>query len=110
MLKPINKSEIPDYRGKNKSEMRKFAAEAVREFMEKAETGDVFEVTGAPNPKGWGEVALADKLIYAINAESAHVDRNGEVKPFRRKGRVFIERRETFEQRKARLEREGGWK
>ena len=110
MLKPIDKSEIPDYRSKEKSELRKFAAKTVEEFMGTAKTGDVFEVTGAPNPKGWSEVALADKLVYAINAESMHVDKKGEVKPFRRKGRVFIERRETFEQRKARLEREGRWK
>ena len=87
--------DIPDYCAKEKSAIRKFALEALREFGGCAEVGDVMEVTGFPVVSK-DPIKNADKMMQALSQEMRNVECK-EIKRFRRKGRVFLERREPWE-------------
>lgn len=112
MLKPIDKSEIPGYRGKGNTALRRFADETAAEFVATSKLGDFAEVTEAPlKMDAKGVQKLAQNLRDALFAMEPDKDMRKEVRVITRGGsRVFLERTESFEQRKARLEREGRWK
>lgn len=78
MLKQIDRSEIPRMPGANRSPLREFANETIREFMETTEAGDACEVTGAPVPEC---ERPADKVASAFRDELFAMGRGGDLRP-----------------------------
>lgn len=91
MLTKTDWKSIPPYGKQNRSPIRQFAYTTVMEFMEVAEQGDVFEVTGYPEMSGSDTARMTDRVIQAIRTELFHAKKQGTIKTFRRKGRVFME-------------------
>ena len=96
MLKPIDKSEIPDYSGKEKTPLRRFAEETAFEFVGSTEPGDFAEVTGAPvEMDANGVQKLASNLRDVLYRMERDRDMRKEVRVITRGGkRVFLERLE----------------
>ena len=94
MITPISREDIPPYRNEPRSPMRQLAFEAVRDFMESARPGDVYEVTGYPGEGSEGWLRAVQSLTAALNTELYHLGRRSDVRVFRRRGRVFMEMRE----------------
>lgn len=95
MLTKIDITEVPDQGGRQRSEMRLFAHETLKEFVAKSQIGEIFEVTGFPVVDE-DEVKNANKLMNAFCAEFRFVPCEDSINRFRRKGRVFLERKEPF--------------
>lgn len=91
MLTKTEWKAIPPYGKEKRSPIRQFAYQTVMEFIEVAEHGDVFEVTGYPEMSGADMCRMADRIIQAIRTELYHAKKQGDIKTFRRKGRVFME-------------------
>ena len=90
MLIPIAPTEVRKLRLQDKSEVRQFANETLREFLEQAAVGDVFEVTGYPGDPE--DARRLQKVRQAIDAERFYEDKRNAVKVFQRKGRLFLQR------------------
>lgn len=95
MLTKIKRADIPEPGGKPKSKMRIFAHKTLQEFVETTEIGDIVEITEFPVVCE-DECANADRLINALSAEIRFINCEDKINRFRRKGRVFIERKEQF--------------
>ena len=91
MLTLMDKRDAPSHRRLERSERRVFAESTLEEFLGLARTGDVAEVTGLPalveDP-----VANADRVANSIRTELFYQGRRREVKVFRRRDRLFLER------------------
>lgn len=96
MLTKVERKDIPDQGGRERSEMRIFALEALKEFAETAEVGDIVEVTGFPVVCE-GEIDNATRFLNALRTEYWYLDFDGEIRRFRRGGRVFMERKKERE-------------
>lgn len=94
MIAAIERKDIPPQGNRERSAVRQFAFEAVGEFLEKSSPGDVYEVTGWPDIPAESEVQRSAKVVDAIRTEPWHFAKNGEAEAFRRRDRVFIERKE----------------
>ncbi len=105
MLTYMEPVELRKLRLFDKSIYREFANKTLIEFLEKAKVGDVFEVTGFPDT-GEDLTKLTQKIRQAIDTERFYEDKRSVVKVFQRKGRLFLERTETYEQRQQRLREE----
>lgn len=95
MLTEVKREDIPDQGGRKKSEMRLFALETLREFVETTRVGDIREVTGFPITCE-DEVKNATRLVNAMGTERRNVKCDDSIDLFRRAGRVFMERKEPF--------------
>ena len=91
MLTKVERKDIPDPGGRERSEMRVFALKALEEFAETAEVGDIVEVTGFPVVCD-GEVVNDAKFLNALRTEYWYLHFDGDIRRFRRGGRVFLER------------------
>ena len=96
MITPISREDIPPYLNEPRSPMRQLAFEAVRDFMESARPGDVYEVTGYPGEGSEGWQRAVQSLTGALNTELFNLSRRSDVRVFRRKGRVFMEMKEPL--------------
>lgn len=100
MLTKTDWKSVPPYGKENRSPIRQFAHKTVLEFLDASKTGDVFEVTGFPQMEGVDACRMADKVREAIRTELFYLkkdrDMRDEVKLFRRKSRLFIERKEPW--------------
>ena len=96
MLKPVSKSDIPDYSCKEKSPLRAFSDETVAEFVRSTNPGDLAEVTEAPvEMDEKGVQRLASNLREALYRMERDRDMRKEVRVITRGGkRVFLERLE----------------
>lgn len=96
MLTKTDWKAIPPYGKENRSPIRQFAYKTVLEFLENSEEGDVFEVTGFPSVEGNDTLRMADKVSQAMRTELWYLrkdyDMRSDVKIFRRKERLFMER------------------
>lgn len=101
MLTKIERSDIPRYRSAEKSPLRRFAGETLREFLRASEVGDVAEVTGAPvdmDARGTQRLAeaLRNELFYMGRNDGKYdeaSDMRRHVRVITRGGsRVFLER------------------
>ena len=104
MLTKVSKNDVPSYRAGEKSEVRRFALETAKEFLECSEVGDIAEVTGAPIEM---DASGVQKLANAFRDELFYMDKlkdmRKHVKVITRGGkRLFLERVEPFELRKVR--------
>lgn len=99
MLTKIAKSEVPDYRGSNKSPIRRFCEDTLREFLQTSEAGDVAEVTGAPiEMDARGTAKLASTFRNALYYVDREKDMRKHVKVMTRGGkRLFLERTQPWE-------------
>lgn len=95
MLTKVERKDIPDPGGRERSEMRVFALATLREFVETTQVGDVREVTGFPIVNE-DEVKNATRLVNAMSTERRNVKCDDDIDWFRRGGRVFMERKEPF--------------
>lgn len=91
MLKLLEKSQLPAYGERPKSERRKFAEETLKEFAGMSAKGDVAEVTG------WSKlddelVPNAEKMAGALREEAFRQGLRGEVQVMRRGSRLFLKR------------------
>ena len=93
MLTYLEPAEVRRLRLRDKSVYRQFANDTLREFLEQAKAGDVFEVTDIPDGPEDDSRRIA-KVRQAIDAERFYEDKRGDVKVFQRKGRLFLERTE----------------
>lgn len=96
MLRMLDRSEVPTMRCAERSEVRRFAADTLREFLDVAQAGDVAEVTGAPEAGG-DAVRQAERVMSAIRTEAFYMDARTLVRAFRRRERMFLERVEPPE-------------
>lgn len=96
MLTKTEWKNVPPYGKENRSPIRQFAYKTVIEFLEASKVGDVFEVTGFPEMSGVDAYRMADKVREAMRTELFHLrkdyDARSDVKIFRRKERLFMER------------------
>lgn len=92
MITKVERKDVPCPGGRNRSEMRDFARKTLEEFIESTEVGDIVEVTGFPNVRD-DQVANAERFMSALDTEAYHLECRQQTKRFRRKGRVFIERK-----------------
>lgn len=100
MLTKTDWKDVPPYGNQGRSPIRQFAYKTVIEFFENSEVGDVFEVTGYPEMSGNDAMRMAEKVRGAIRTELWHLskdyDTRSDVNVFRRKGRLFMERKEPL--------------
>lgn len=100
MLTKTDWKSVPPYGRESRSPIRQFAYRTVMEFLESAEEGDVFEVTGFPQMEGDDAIRMAEKVRSAMRTELWYLnkekDLRREVNIFRRKERLFIERKEPW--------------
>lgn len=94
MLTKIDRADVPSYRSAGKSPIRAFAAETAREFLERSEVGDVYEVTGIPEGMADGGV---QRLAEAFRNELFYMDRKEDMRKHvkvmtRKNSRLFLER------------------
>ncbi len=95
MLTYLEPVEVRKLRLHDKSVYRQFANDTLREFLEQANVGDVFEVTGMPDGPEDATTRMR-KVRQAIDAERFYEDKRNDVKVFQRKGRLFLERTEPY--------------
>ena len=100
MLTIIDKTEVPTHGTGERSEIRKFAMETLKDFFEICSFGEIAEVTGAPEVDAADEIKRADKIIGAFKTELYYSKNRQEVRIFRRKNRIFLERKKPIEIRK----------
>lgn len=91
MLTILDKRDAPSHRRLERSERRAFAESTLEEFFGLAQAGDVAEVTGLPRLAD-DPVANVDRVAAAVRAELFYQGRRREVKVFRRRDRLFLER------------------
>lgn len=100
MLTKTDWKSIPPYGNQSRSPIRQFAYKTVIEFLEASKTGDVFEVTGFPEMAGNDAMRMAEKVRGAIRTELYYLkkdkDMRDEVNIFRRRERLFMERKEPW--------------
>lgn len=89
MIARIERSEIPGYGGRGRSELRLFAKAAVEEFAATVPPGGFAEVTGWPAGK------TAQQLVEALRTEAFSLGARGRMGFIRRGDRVFLEMREV---------------
>lgn len=104
MIEAIDRKDIPPQGGRERSPMRQFALGAVGEFLEVAQVGDVYEVTGWPDVPAETALHRAAKAVSAIDKELWHAGAEKRVKVYRRRERVFLEYKEPYEVKPARNE------
>lgn len=98
MLVKIDKADIPMQGGREKSEMRRWAEEAVAAFLRDYRAGECAEATGWPAVDGLDEVRNAARARDAIYDAAFYLPHDGKgsvrdlVKVTRRGARVFLER------------------
>lgn len=94
MIAAIERKDIPPQGNRERSAVRQFAFEAVGEFLEKSSPGDVYEVTGWPDIPAESAIQRSAKVVGAIRTELWHFDKRSEAEVYRRRERVFLERKE----------------
>ncbi len=98
MLTKTDWKTIPPYGREGRSPIRQFAYKTVIEFLEQSKVGDVFEVTGFPEMAGNDATRMAEKVRGAIRTELFYLkkdkDMRDKVNIFRRRDRLFMERKE----------------
>lgn len=104
MIEAIDRKDIPPQGGRERSPMRQFAFGAVGEFLEVAQVGDVYEVTGWPDVPAETALHRAAKAVSALDTELWHFGAKDFAKVYRRRERVFLERREQRKVEPARNE------
>ncbi len=93
MITKIERADVPCPGCRERNEMREFARRTLDEFLNTTKVGEIVEVTGFPVACE-DEVKNAERFMGAISTEAFHLSCQSEAKRFRRKGRVFIERKE----------------
>ena len=92
MIRMMDKGDAVASRRYERGPARQFAYDTLVEFLRVAGPGDVAEVTEAPELSA-DPVKNADKVLNAVRAELFYMGKRGEVVAFRRRERMFLERK-----------------
>lgn len=93
MIKPADKNELRSLGRFAATGLREFAAATLEEFLGVSKVGDVYEVTGFPVRDGQERAKAAERTAAELRSEGYYMGRRDEAKVYRRKDRVFLERR-----------------